>query len=273
MESTERVRTHFEKDAQRFDAIYQDDQKSAFSRFVDKYVRGVVVERLHLVRALAPAKGTWSVIDVGCGPGRFSVDLAKRGAARVLGVDISAEMLDLAKRAATSQKVESQCEFVKSSFKDLAVKETFDMSLGIGYFDYLENPIEDPQKMAEAVVIIRHPRPHLIHIDAIFFRRMLMLAHALGRRIFSEELVDVRLVSIGKLQAELVIDALDRALGIRNNILVRQIDDAAFDGRVCPRSKAIVHGRNPGFHHITANCGLVFIATKGRKETGNEARQ
>ena len=149
MESTERVRTHFEKDAQRFDAIYQDDQKSAFSRFVDKYVRGVVVERLHLVRALAPAKGTWSVIDVGCGPGRFSVDLAKRGAARVLGVDISAEMLDLAKRAATSQKVESQCEFVKSSFKDLAVKETFDMSLGIGYFDYLENPIEDVQKMAE----------------------------------------------------------------------------------------------------------------------------
>jgi ubiquinone/menaquinone biosynthesis C-methylase UbiE len=149
MESTERVRTHFEKDAQRFDAIYQDDQKSAFSRFVDKYVRGVVVERLHLVRALAPAKGTWSVIDVGCGPGRFSVDLAKRGAARVLGVDISAEMLDLAKRAATSQKVESQCEFVKSSFKDLAVKETFDMSLGIGYFDYLENPIEDLQKMAE----------------------------------------------------------------------------------------------------------------------------
>ena len=149
MESTERVRTHFEKDAQRFDAIYQDDQKSAFSRFVDKYVRGVVVERLHLVRALAPAKGTWSVIDVGCGPGRFSVDLAKRGAARVLGVDISQEMLDLAKRAATSQKVESQCEFVKSSFKDLAVKETFDMSLGIGYFDYLENPIEDLQKMAE----------------------------------------------------------------------------------------------------------------------------
>ncbi len=149
MESTERVRTHFEKDAQRFDAIYQDDQKSAFSRFVDKYVRGVVVERLHLVRALAPARGTWSVIDVGCGPGRFSVDLAKRGAARVLGVDISQEMLDLAKRAATSQKVESQCEFVKSSFKDLAVKETFDMSLGIGYFDYLENPIEDLQKMAE----------------------------------------------------------------------------------------------------------------------------
>jgi len=149
MESTERVRTHFEKDAQRFDAIYQDDHKSAFARFVDKYVRGVVVERLHLVRALAPAKGTWSVIDVGCGPGRFSVDLAKRGAARVLGVDISTEMLDLAKRAAAANKVESQCEFVKSSFKDLAVKETFDMSLGIGYFDYLENPVEDLQKMAE----------------------------------------------------------------------------------------------------------------------------
>src|SRR5436190_14897165 len=102
MEPTERVRSHFERDAQRFDAIYEEKQKSAFARFVDKYVRGVVVERLHLVRALAPAKGAWSVIDVGCGPGRFSVDLAARGASRVLGVDISKEMLDLARRAATA---------------------------------------------------------------------------------------------------------------------------------------------------------------------------
>ena len=100
MESTERVRSHFEKDAQRFDAIYEEQKKSAFDRFIDKYVRGVVVERLHLVRTLAPVKGTWSVLDVGCGPGRFSVDLATRGSSRVLGVDISTEMLDLAKRAA-----------------------------------------------------------------------------------------------------------------------------------------------------------------------------
>src|SRR6188768_1965781 len=129
MEPTERVRSHFKRDAQRFDAIYEEKKKSPFARFVDKYVRGVVVERLHLVRALAPARGEWSVLDVGCGPGRFSVELARLGASRVLGVDISKEMLDLAHRAAAAQKVEAKCSFVVSSFKDLQVKEMFDMSL------------------------------------------------------------------------------------------------------------------------------------------------
>ena len=54
MSTEKRVLEHFHEDAVRFDAIYEEQKKSAFARFVDRYVRGVVVERLHLVRALAP---------------------------------------------------------------------------------------------------------------------------------------------------------------------------------------------------------------------------
>lgn len=157
MQSTERVRTHFENDAQRFDSIYVDANKSAFSRFVDTWVRGVVVERLKLIRTLVPVKGEWSVLDVGCGPGRFAVDLATRGATRVLGIDISQEMLDLAKALADKHGVTKRCEFAKTSFKEFDVNATekFDVTLGIGYFDYLEDPLFDLKKM------VQHTRGHV----------------------------------------------------------------------------------------------------------------
>ena len=100
-----------------------------------------------------------------------------------------------------------------------------------------------------------------------------MLAHALGRRIVGKELVNSRFVIIGKMQAELVVNPLNCAFGISDNILVRQIDDAAFNRRIGARGKTIVHGRNPGFHDITANRRLILVTTKGGKKACDETRQ
>jgi len=75
------------------------------------------------------------------------------------------------------------------------------------------------------------------------------------------------------MQAELVVNPLDRAFGISDDILVRQIDDAAFNRRIGARGKTIVHGRDPGFHNIAANRRLVLVTPKGRKEARDEARQ
>lgn len=145
MKSIDRVRRHFDRDAERFDAIYSD-RKPLVHRLVDSQ-RRVVVERFKLIQNLAPLPGSWTALDIGCGPGRYAIALAESGAARVVGVDISPAMIDLARREAAAASRADVCEFVVSSFAGLQTDERFDVVVATGYFDYLEAPAGDVAKM------------------------------------------------------------------------------------------------------------------------------
>src|SRR5690606_37896097 len=107
-----------------------------------------------------------SFLDIGCGSGVYSIALARRGAARVLGVDFSAPMLDLARSAAAEAGVRDRTEFVRNEF--LAHNfgdETFDVSIAMGVFDYLEEPEPFLTKMARLTrgkVLASFPRFSLL---------------------------------------------------------------------------------------------------------------
>src|SRR6267378_2079138 len=113
MSSTEVVRDYFDREAKRFDAIYED-RKPIVQQVVDRLFRQVVVERYRLICNLAPCAHRWTALDVGCGSGRYTITLAEAGAARVVGVDVSNEMLDLARAEASRAHVSGNCEFVKA---------------------------------------------------------------------------------------------------------------------------------------------------------------
>src|SRR2546428_10618175 len=130
MSSLDRVRKHFERDAARFDAIYEH-RKPLLLRVIDSQ-RHVVVERFRLITNLAPVPGSWSVLDVGCGPGRYAIALARAGAARVLGVDLAPAMVSLAKREAARAGVDAKCEFRVASFVSFSATETFDVVVATG---------------------------------------------------------------------------------------------------------------------------------------------
>ena len=146
MQSLERVREYFNREAVRFDAIYEE-RKPLHQRLGDALFRRVVVERFKLICNLAPSPGAWSVLDVGCGSGRYALALAAAGASRVVGVDVAHSMIELAKTQAGEAGVAARCEFAVSAFLDFTSTERFDIVVATGYMDYLEDPLPHIKKM------------------------------------------------------------------------------------------------------------------------------
>jgi 2-polyprenyl-3-methyl-5-hydroxy-6-metoxy-1,4-benzoquinol methylase len=106
----------------------------------------VIHERYSLVVNAIGAPGA-SVIDVGCGPGRYGIELAKRGAKRCVGVDVATNMIDIAKGEAEKQGVSERCEWHVSDWLAFETGEHFDAVVAMGYYDYLEDPLPHLQKM------------------------------------------------------------------------------------------------------------------------------
>ena len=142
------MRSHFHADARRFDAIYEDE-KNPFSRFVDNVWRGVVRRRFELtLERLEPLAGK-SVLDVGCGSGRYCIAYAERGAARVVGVDFAAGMIELADEYARRARLTDRCEFRAGKFPEAVEDELFDASTAMGFFDYVAEPAKIVSRMRE----------------------------------------------------------------------------------------------------------------------------
>lgn len=81
-----------------------------------------------------------SVLDIGCNGGFYAIEMKRRGAARVLGVDFDEDYLAQARFAAavTGQEI----EFAKLSVYDLgALGEQFDLVIFMGVFYHLRHPL------------------------------------------------------------------------------------------------------------------------------------
>jgi len=104
-------------------------------------------QRFHLAMAHGgPVEGR-AVLDLGCGSGRYSVEFAKRGAERVVGIDFAESMIRLAEAIALDQDVNNICEFNVGDLFEYQPQERFDLVLSIGVFDYIESPLSLLEKM------------------------------------------------------------------------------------------------------------------------------
>jgi 2-polyprenyl-3-methyl-5-hydroxy-6-metoxy-1,4-benzoquinol methylase len=90
-----------------------------------------------------------SVLDLCCGQGRHSVQLAKRGF-KVTGLDLNAEYLDLASKAAEAANV--KIETVAGDMREIPFENKFDAIVNMySSFGYLESEAEDLKVLESAV--------------------------------------------------------------------------------------------------------------------------
>jgi ubiquinone/menaquinone biosynthesis C-methylase UbiE len=94
-------------------------------------------ERYHLTFERCGEIEGATVLDLGCGTGRFSIEFAKRGAARVVGIDFAPSMVEFSSSVARQLGVASQCQFLCEDVLKYQFSEQFDIVVAMGFFDYV----------------------------------------------------------------------------------------------------------------------------------------
>jgi len=144
--STTRTQEFFQKYAGDFDAIYAN-QDGVFNRVINHLFRKSMQLRfLKTMEVCEPVTGK-TVLDIGCGPGHYSIALAKRGAVKVIGLDFAEEMIALAEQHAQAQGVSSQCQFLNRDLFTYTSAEPFDRIVVMGVMDYMQEPVKVIEKV------------------------------------------------------------------------------------------------------------------------------
>lgn len=141
-------RTFWNSEADAFSKIYSH-RKSRLSNALDQIFRKDMYERFTFtIENCAPVEGR-TFLDVGCGNALYSLELARRGAAKVVGIDISEVMIGLCRKSSEEQNLSDRCTFIQTDLLDYTTDSKFDVSFGIGLFDYISNPLPVLKKMRE----------------------------------------------------------------------------------------------------------------------------
>jgi SAM-dependent methyltransferase len=156
------VQAYFERAASSFDRLYSENGHSPFMRWVNRHFRSDIADRyLTTINHVAQVHAG-SVLDVGCGSGRYLAAFARLGVHRLVGIDLSQPMLDLARRQMTILR-HGATDLICGDFQPHHFDEQFDVVVAMGFFDYQADPAAVLAKMrglARQSVIASFPSRH-----------------------------------------------------------------------------------------------------------------
>jgi SAM-dependent methyltransferase len=140
------VKRYFDSVPLQWDSLYSRDH--SVRHFFNRVFRRAMFERFELTFAHCGEISGMSVLDVGCGTGQYSMEFARRGAARVVGLDFSSSMIDFCRSAAEQRGISHRCEFICDDFESHPFQDHFDIVIAIGFFDYVDRPATILRKVA-----------------------------------------------------------------------------------------------------------------------------
>lgn len=117
---------------------------------------------------LRPDEGA-RVLDMACGTGRHSIELARRGFS-VVGIDIAPDLLEIATREAEMESVDG-VSFVQVDLRELDFDAEFDavLSLNDGAVGYFETEEENRRTFEVVSQALRSGGGHLMQLPNVLY--------------------------------------------------------------------------------------------------------
>lgn len=134
--------------------FYNDYPEKEWVRLDQPYQKIEFTSTIKLIKKYFPKKG--NVCDIGSGPGRYALELLKQGF-HVTLVDISKELIQIAKEKIAEQKYEKSAEFICSDAKDLSYLQSdhFDALLIMGPLYHLLRKADRMKVLKEAYRLLK----------------------------------------------------------------------------------------------------------------------
>ncbi|MBT3366384.1 MAG: class I SAM-dependent methyltransferase [Nitrospina sp.] len=173
----DKVKSTFESGAQKFDRIYDhSENKSVFNRWLDRSFRQDMYLRFERTLENIGTNEIHSILDVGCGSGRYCIEYLKMGK-KVVGIDMASNMLKIAQKSCYEAAPDGEIEFISGNYMEHQFEQKFDAAVLMGLFDYIEDAESMLKKLKTDVnklVIASFPRsdnlPNKIRKFRYFFK-------------------------------------------------------------------------------------------------------
>ncbi len=203
-----RIAASFDARARAFDRFYEPRTSLA------RLLYAPVAERLEATLERCGDVGGISILDAGCGSGRYAVELARRGA-HVTGIDIAPAMLEVARARAEVAGVADRCSFAQAGIEALEPDAGREIVLAIGVLDYVADPRPILRALAGltgSLLVASYPRPLAWRLQA---RRLSAAARAGAPRVHAHTTTTIA-AALGELGFRTV--ACERGLAFASRV-------------------------------------------------------
>lgn len=142
----------FDNYAYEFDDIYRIQTGKGPWGWLNRLLRKSMLIRYHKTFVELQPMKNMTVLDIGCGSGRYLVKCLELGAAEVTGIDLSREMLSITQESLKSRSIPSnEIELIAGDFLEYDFQKCYDYAIVMGVMDYIEQPAEFLAKLSKTV--------------------------------------------------------------------------------------------------------------------------
>ncbi len=134
--------------AEKFSSIYQEDEQKRgwFDSLMDRWFRQSIYTRFKFTLAHTAKSSIQSVLDIGCGPGHYSVAFLEQGKV-VTAIDVAADMLRLTQSRVDATGHADRFSAVHADYMTHELEDKSDAACVMGVFDYVAEPVPMLKKL------------------------------------------------------------------------------------------------------------------------------